>query len=38
MNQDKTKQTISVVHPVCCGLDVHKKSISVCLIFKEAKP
>ena len=36
MNQDKTKQTISVVHPVCCGLDVHKKSISACLIFNDS--
>jgi len=23
---------IQIVHPVCCGLDVHKKNISVCLI------
>ena len=23
---------IRVVHPVCCGLDVHKKKISACLI------
>jgi len=23
---------IQVVHPVCCGLDVHKKKISACLI------
>ena len=36
MNQDKIKQTISVVHPVCCGLDVHKKSISACLIFNDS--
>jgi transposase len=36
MNQDKTKQIISVVHPVCCGLDVHKKSISACLIFNDS--
>lgn len=36
MNQDKTKQTISVVHPVCCGLDIHKKSISACLIFNDS--
>jgi len=23
---------VSIVHPVCCGLDVHKKKISACLI------
>lgn len=23
---------LSVVHPVCCGLDVHKKKISACLL------
>jgi len=23
---------LSVLHPVCCGLDVHKKTISACLI------
>lgn len=29
----KTDTTfIKVVHPVCCGLDVHKKKISACLI------
>ncbi len=25
--------TIGVVHPVCCGLDVHKKSIAASLIW-----
>lgn len=24
---------IEVVHSVCCGLDIHKESISACLIF-----
>jgi len=23
---------IQIVHPVCCGIDVHKKKISACLI------
>jgi len=23
---------VSIIHPVCCGLDVHKKKISACLI------
>jgi len=32
MNQNQYNEIISVVHPVCCGLDVHKKVISACLI------
>jgi len=28
--QDNT--IVSVVHPICCGLDVHKESISACLL------
>jgi transposase len=30
----KSKDTnlLSIVHPICCGLDVHKKIISACLI------
>lgn len=36
MNQDKNTPTISVVHPVCCGLDVHKKSISACLMSNDS--
>jgi transposase len=23
---------IRIIHPVCCGLDVHKKKISACLV------
>lgn len=23
---------IQIIHPVCCGIDVHKKKISSCLI------
>lgn len=23
---------LEIVHPVCCGMDVHKKSVSACLI------
>lgn len=32
MNQNQYNQIISVVHPICCGLDIHKKVISACLI------
>jgi hypothetical protein len=27
--------TISVVHDICCGLDVHKKLISACLLYSD---
>jgi transposase len=26
-------EIIEVVHSVCCGLDIHKESISACMIF-----
>jgi transposase len=29
---DNDSELVSVVHPVCCGLDVHKEKISACLI------
>lgn len=32
--QDNT--IVSVVHPICCGLDVHKESISACLLITAA--
>jgi transposase len=32
MTTKKDSTVLSVVHPVCCGLDVHKKKISVCLL------
>jgi transposase len=32
--QDNT--IVSVMHPICCGLDVHKESISACLLVTAA--
>ena len=32
MTQKLDNTFIQIVHPVCCGLDVHKKKISACLI------
>jgi transposase len=32
MTQGKNSTFIQIVHPVCCGLDVHKQKISACLI------
>ncbi len=27
MTQKKYTESVSIVHPVCCGLDVHKRKI-----------
>lgn len=32
MVQQNDNGIVSVVHPICCGLDVHKEKISACLI------
>lgn len=32
MARTKNTQIIRILHPVCCGLDVHKRSISACLL------
>ena len=26
---------IRIVHPICCGLDIHKESVSACVIFPD---
>lgn len=28
---------VSVVHGICCGLDVHKKTVSACLVWSDAR-
>ena len=30
MTQKNSSKIISVVHPICCGLDVHKDMVSAC--------
>jgi transposase len=37
MTTTRTKDTtiLSVIHEVCCGLDIHKESISACMIFSD---
>lgn len=32
MTEKSHTTNISVMHPVCCGLDIHKSIISACLI------
>jgi len=35
MTQREDNKIIGIVHPVCCGLDVHKESISACVIYAD---
>jgi len=35
MTQSDDSRIIRIVHPICCGMDVHKKSISACIIFPD---
>ena len=37
MTQKNSSQIISVVHPIYCGLDVHKDMVSACIIITEPK-
>jgi len=35
MTRKEDSRIIRIVHPICCGLDVHKESISACIIFPD---
>jgi transposase len=37
MTQRDDSRIIRIVHPICCGLDVHKESVSACVIFPNDK-
>ena len=37
MTRRDDSRIIRIVHPICCGLDVHKESVSACVIFPDAK-
>jgi transposase len=37
MTRKDDSRIIRIVHPICCGLDVHKESVSVCVIFPDDK-
>jgi len=36
MTQKINGKIISVEHPICCGLDVHKDMVSACTIITES--
>ena len=33
MTRGEDSKIIGIMHPICCGLDVHKESISACVIY-----
>ena len=35
-SKTKNSSIVSVVHEICCGLDVHKNTITACLLSPEA--
>ena len=36
MTQKEDNRILGIVHPVCCGLDVHKEEVLACVIFPDA--
>jgi hypothetical protein len=38
MTRKDDSRIIRIVHPICCGLDVHKESVSACDILAEIGP
>ena len=37
MTQEKNTSVISIMHPICCGLDVHKEKISACILSTDSQ-
>jgi len=37
MTVRKERTIVSVVNPICCGVDVHKESITTCILFNDSK-
>lgn len=35
MARNKYIESVSIIHPNCCGLDIHKDKISACLIYEQ---
>lgn len=36
MTRKDDSRIIRIVHPICCGLDVHKESVSACVLFPDS--
>jgi len=37
MTREEDSRIIRIVHPICCGLDVHKESVSACVVFPDTE-
>jgi len=37
MTTRNERTIISIVNPICCGLDVHKESVSACILFNDGE-
>jgi transposase len=37
MTRAEDSRIIRIVHPICCGLDVHKESVSACVVFPDSE-
>jgi transposase len=35
VQQQNPERVIRVVHPVCCGIDVHKEDVKACLVYQD---
>jgi transposase len=37
MTTSKERTIVAIVNPICCGLDVHKESITACILYNDGK-
>lgn len=37
MNKAKDTRELNIVNPICCGIDVHKESLSACMLYTDAE-
>jgi len=37
MTSVNERTILNIVNPICCGLDVHKESVTACILFNDAK-
>jgi transposase len=37
MTASNERTIVSLVNPICCGLDVHKESITACILFNDSE-
>jgi transposase len=37
MTYSKERTILNIVNPICCGLDIHKESVTACILFNDTK-